>query len=42
MSSKVSSALAAATVVPQGGVIEGVNPTVFDPKQPIVLFIIQV
>ncbi|PVH86076.1 hypothetical protein DL98DRAFT_545837 [Cadophora sp. DSE1049] len=28
-------------VVPQGGVIEGLNPTTYDPKNPIVLFIIQ-
>jgi hypothetical protein len=29
-------------VAPQGGVLEGSNPTVFDPKNPIILFIIQV
>lgn len=26
---------------PQGGVFEGANPTVYDPKNPIILFIIQ-
>ncbi|XMA11277.1 hypothetical protein WAI453_004068 [Rhynchosporium graminicola] len=26
---------------PQGGVIEGLNPTTYDPKYPVVLFIIQ-
>jgi len=40
----VSAASAAATgvrVVPQGGVIEGLNPTEYDASHPIVLFIIQ-
>jgi hypothetical protein len=30
------------TVAAQGGVLEGMDPTHYDPKQPIVLFIIQV
>jgi len=46
MSSLVSSAIAAATAKPkapaQGGVLEGINPTKFDPKNPIILFIVQV
>ncbi|KAH9210549.1 Sodium/hydrogen exchanger family-domain-containing protein [Leptodontidium sp. 2 PMI_412] len=40
----VSSASASPTgsrAVPQGGVIEGLNPTTYDAKNPIVLFIIQ-
>ncbi|KAI9830221.1 MAG: K(+)/H(+) antiporter [Phylliscum demangeonii] len=38
-----SAAAAAATsrVVPQGGILEGGNPSQYDPKNPIVLFIIQ-
>ena len=27
---------------PQGGVLEGINPSKYDPKNPIILFIIQV
>lgn len=27
---------------PQGGVLEGLNPSVYNPKDPIILFIIQV
>lgn len=27
---------------PQGGILEGGNPTVYDSKNPIVLFVIQV
>jgi hypothetical protein len=27
---------------PQGGILEGGNPTVYDPKNPIIIFIIQV
>lgn len=29
-------------VTPQGGILEGENPTVYDPKNPIILFIVQV
>jgi hypothetical protein len=29
-------------VSPQGGILEGGNPTVYDSKNPLVLFIIQV
>jgi hypothetical protein len=29
-------------VPPQAGVIEGVNPVHYDPKNPIILFIVQV
>lgn len=29
-------------VSPQGGILEGGNPTDYDPKNPLVLFIIQV
>jgi Kef-type K+ transport system membrane component KefB len=28
-------------VAPQGGILEGGNPTIYDPKNPIILFIIQ-
>ncbi|KAJ3502529.1 hypothetical protein NM208_g16708 [Fusarium decemcellulare] len=42
MSSTVSSAVAAATGAhPQGGIIEGLNPIHYNPKDPIALFIIQ-
>lgn len=47
MSSTLSSAVAAATksankATPQGGVLEHVSPVQVDPKNPIILFIIQV
>jgi hypothetical protein len=45
MSTTRAAASAMATVVkapPQGGVLEGGNPVHFDPKNPIILFIIQV
>ena len=46
MSSTAASAASASPtgnrVAPQGGVIEGLNPTTYDAKNPIVLFIIQV
>lgn len=29
-------------VTPQGGILEGANPTVWDSKNPITLFVIQV
>lgn len=29
-------------VTPQGGILEGSNPTVWDSKNPITLFVIQV
>lgn len=29
-------------VAHQGGILEGMNPTKYDPKNPIILFIIQV
>jgi len=45
MSSTAASAASASPtgnrVAPQGGVIEGLNPTTYDAKNPIVLFIIQ-
>ena len=40
-----TAAAAAATgnrATPQGGVLEGIDPSVYDPKNPIILFIIQV
>ena len=47
MSSTISSAIAKATTAankatPQGGVLEHVSPVQVDPKNPIILFIIQV
>ncbi|TVY23155.1 K(+)/H(+) antiporter [Lachnellula hyalina] len=36
-----SSHLPKATATPQGGILEGSNPTVYDKKNPIILFIIQ-
>ncbi|KAF2254929.1 K(+)/H(+) antiporter-like protein 1 [Trematosphaeria pertusa] len=46
MASTAASAAATATAVakatPQGGVLEGVSPVKVDPKNPIILFIIQV
>lgn len=46
MSSTAASAAATATSAPkappQGGVLEGVSPVKVDPKNPIILFIIQV
>ena len=40
----LGSATATSTLraVPQGGIIEGADPSVYDPKNPIILFIIQV
>jgi hypothetical protein len=37
-----AAATGAARVSPQGGILEGGNPTVYDSKNPLVLFIIQV
>lgn len=40
-----TSAVSATSTVraqPQGGILEGGNPTVYDPKNPIIIFIIQV
>jgi hypothetical protein len=37
-----ATATSAARVSPQGGILEGGNPTVYDSKNPLVLFIIQV
>lgn len=46
MATGTTTAMAAATsavkVNPQGGILEGGNPTHYDPKNPLVLFIIQV
>lgn len=42
LASSTAAVAAAPSVAPQGGVIEGVNPAKYDPKQPVVLFIIQV
>lgn len=44
---KTAAAAAATTTAahrapPQGGVIEGANPSVYNPKDPITMFIIQV
>lgn len=36
-----TSSASADRATPQGGVFEGVNPTVYDPKNPIILFVIQ-
>ncbi|KAI9680855.1 MAG: K(+)/H(+) antiporter [Caeruleum heppii] len=41
MSSAAATPSSANRVTPQGGVIEGSNPSHFDPKDPIILFIIQ-
>ena len=40
----VASASASSTLraTPQGGILEGGNPSVYDPKNPIIIFIIQV
>ena len=40
----VASATPSSTVraSPQGGILEGANPSVYDPKNPIFVFIIQV
>ncbi|KAF2102994.1 K(+)/H(+) antiporter 1 [Rhizodiscina lignyota] len=40
-STVVSSSAASTHVPPQGGILEGSNPSVYDPKNPIILFIIQ-
>jgi hypothetical protein len=37
-----ATATSAVKVSPQGGILEGGNPTHYDPKNPLVLFIIQV
>lgn len=46
ISATIASASAAATsgnkATPQGGILEGGNPSTYDPKNPITLFIIQV
>lgn len=42
VSAAATSAAPAQKVASQGGVLEGANPSVFDPNNPIVLFIIQV
>jgi len=42
----IYTALASATntvrATPQGGILEGANPSSYDPKNPIIMFIIQV
>ena len=40
----IGSATATSTLraVPQGGVLEGADPSVYDPKNPLIIFIIQV
>jgi hypothetical protein len=44
--STLSAALAAASnatrATPQGGILEGENPTIYDMKNPVIIFIIQV
>lgn len=50
ITSAVSNTVAAAAAAtsdglratPQGGILEGANPATYDPKNPIILFIIQV
>ena len=42
MATTTTAASAAVTVPPQGGILEGGNPTEYDSKNPLVLFIIQV
>jgi hypothetical protein len=42
VSSAAATTTAAFRATPQGGILEGVNPSVYDPKNPIILFIIQV
>jgi hypothetical protein len=37
-----ASATATNRVTPQGGILEGADPSVYDSKNPIILFIIQV
>lgn len=37
-----ASAISTNRAAPQGGILEGGNPTVYDPKNPIIIFIIQV
>lgn len=39
--SSSSAAAKASKVPPQGGVLEGVNPVVYNPSNPIILFIVQ-
>lgn len=42
MSTTTSAAPASTGAPPQGGIIEGLNPVHYNPKDPITLFIIQV
>ncbi len=42
VASSTAAPAAVASAPPQGGVLEGINPAQYDPKQPVVLFIIQV
>lgn len=44
LTATLTSAIASSTnrAPPQGGVIEGANPSVYNPKDPIIIFIIQV
>jgi hypothetical protein len=42
MATTTSSVASSPTVPPQGGILEGGNPSHYDPKNPIVTFIIQV
>lgn len=41
-STTTATATSAVKVAPQGGILEGGNPSEYDPKNPLVLFIIQV
>ncbi|GFF50347.1 K(+)/H(+) antiporter 1 [Aspergillus udagawae] len=41
MATTTSSVASSPTVAPQGGILEGGNPSHYDPKNPIVIFIIQ-
>jgi len=42
VTSAAASASSTNRTPPQGGIIEGGNPSVYDPKNPIIMFIIQV
>lgn len=37
-----ASASASTRATPQGGILEGANPTIYNPKDPITIWIIQV
>lgn len=41
-SAATATASSSTKVTPQGGILEGSNPSEYDPKNPVILFIIQV